>query len=525
MLRDAVLAVRGDVGEPHVLHRVVEVVGACPGGAEDLAPFPVALPQEAAARVGVCEGSAVEEGRGAEPVLVVVDRLLVGDDRVAVGQADRVAENRAVGGVALNDLVGGEFVVRGLRFVIRAVAARGAGERIAVERVGVDREDAVLVERFGDGVAHEQRRSVARGGVGDLVGVGVNGRDAHCPGAPGFLLDRGVAVAGQAGVARQGAGDEGCDAVRHDVARLGARTRRVVLVSRVAGQRLEVAHGHEGVGERGCVVQHVGDDVGELLRHGGAAALLDAQGLVAELVVVRVRPRAGVAPDEAGLTVAGGVRRVVPVVRPRPFPVPARGLGAVGLADDGVVALADAALLRADGPERAARQVVRGAGLGHDAVAPGGEVAGNRQARPDLGDVIEPHPVAVDVGEGLVRHDVVQSADLLEADMGRAAVDVHDLPRVLQRLRGGVVDRHPHAVLDVRDAEVAAARVAARDPPRAGLGRVGDGGVGVREELERGLGDVGRHVRREPHEPGDLPLHGRAERDAELQRTERGPLQ
>ena len=63
-------------------------------------------------------------------------------------------------------------MVRGLRFVIRAVAARGAGERIAGERVGVDREDAVLVERFGDGVAHEERRSVARGGVGDLVGVG-----------------------------------------------------------------------------------------------------------------------------------------------------------------------------------------------------------------------------------------------------------------------------------------------------------------------------------------------------------------
>ena len=28
MLRDAVLSVRGDAGEPHVLHRIVEMVGA-----------------------------------------------------------------------------------------------------------------------------------------------------------------------------------------------------------------------------------------------------------------------------------------------------------------------------------------------------------------------------------------------------------------------------------------------------------------------------------------------------------------
>ena len=358
MLDDAVLPVCGDVGEPHVLHRVVEVVRAGLGGAENLASLAVALPQEAAAGVGVRERGSVEVGGRAEAVLVVVDGLLVCDDRVIGGETRGAAEGRTVGGIGLYRLVSGECGRRGRR-PSRAGATALAYQLVVGERVGVDREGAVLGKGFRDRAAHEERRAVARGGVGDLVGVGVNGRDARCPSdavpngqdarcpsAPGFALDGGVAVAGEAGVAGEGAGDEGCDAVRHDVARLGARARRVVGMARVAVKRLVAAHGHEGIDEDRCVVQHVGDDVGEGLRHGGVSALLHAQGLVAVLVIVGVRPGAGVAPDEARLSVAARVLRVVPVVGLRPFHVPTVVFLAVCFTENRVVALAHAALLR-----------------------------------------------------------------------------------------------------------------------------------------------------------------------------------
>ena len=173
MLRHAVLPVRRDVGEPHVLHCVVEVVGAGLRGAENLASLAVALPQEAAAGVGVRERRAVKVGRRAEAVLLVIYRLLVGDDGVALRQANRLAKRRPVSRVRLCCLVGGELGHLGRGGQMGwAIPAGGAGQDAARKRVGVDREDAVLVERFGDGVSHEERRSLARVGVGDLAGIG-----------------------------------------------------------------------------------------------------------------------------------------------------------------------------------------------------------------------------------------------------------------------------------------------------------------------------------------------------------------
>ncbi len=49
--------------------------------------------------------------------------------------------------------------------------------------------------------------------------------------------------------------------------------------------------------------------------------------------------------------------------------------------------------------------------------------------------------------------------------------------------------------------------------------------VGMCEDLERVLGDVKRIVGREPREAGHLPLHGLAERDAELERVKRRALE
>ena len=66
----------------------------------------------------------------------------------------------------------------------------------------------------------------------------------------------------------------------------------------------------------------------QFVGRGGVAALLDPQGFVAVVVEVGVDPGAGVSVDEARLPVAGRMRRVVPVVRLRPFLATARGFGA-----------------------------------------------------------------------------------------------------------------------------------------------------------------------------------------------------
>ena len=54
--------------------------------------------------------------------------------------------------------------------------------------------------------------------------------------------------------------------------------------------------------------------MGEVVGHGRVSALLDAEDLVSEVVVVRVGPGAGVPPHEARLAVAAGMRGIVPVV-------------------------------------------------------------------------------------------------------------------------------------------------------------------------------------------------------------------
>ena len=294
---------------------------------------------------------------------------------------------------------------------------------------------------------------------------------------------------------------------------------------RIAGKRRKVTDGHERVRKDGGVVQLVRDDIRGAGRDRGASSLLDEQRLVSVLVVVHVLPRAGVAPDEARLAVSAGVRGIVPVVGLRPLPAQPRRFLPVGLADDGVVALADAALLDGYRREDVARRVRRGAGLALHAVAIVGEVVVGRKLCSHAGYVVEARPVAVGIRVGLVRHHVVQAADLLEANLRRAAVDVHDLPRVLQRLGVGFVDGDPHPVRNVLDAQVPPPRIVAHDAPRPGRDVVVGVRVRVLEELERRSGDADRPVRREPHEAGDLPLDRRAERDAELEGAEGRPLQ
>ena len=156
--------VPSQVGEPNFLIGVVEVVGAGLGGAEGRAVLAVARPEEAAARVGIGERGAVEVGGRAEAVLVVVDGLLVVDDRVVGGEARGAAEGRAVGGVEGGGLVGGQQSGQpGL--------TGQPGQHTAGERIGVDCEGAVFGERFGDRTAHEERRALARGGVVNRVGI------------------------------------------------------------------------------------------------------------------------------------------------------------------------------------------------------------------------------------------------------------------------------------------------------------------------------------------------------------------
>ena len=266
-------------------------------------------------------------------------------------------------------------------------------------------------------------------------------------------------------------------------------------------------------------------DIREAGRHWSITPLLDAQRLVPVLVVVGVGPGAVVPPDEARPAVAGGVRGVVPVVGLRPLPAQARRFLTVGLADDGVVAFADAALLDGYRREDIARRVRRGARLALHAVARVGEVVVCRELRSNAGYVVEAHPVAFGIRVGLVRHHVVQAADLLEANLRRVAVDIHDLPGVLEGLRGVFADGDPHAVRDVLQIEVASARIGTADLPDRARQGVRDVRVRMREQLERRLRDGDRPLGREPHEAGHLPLDRRAERDAELERAEGCPLQ
>ena len=88
---------------------VSQIVGAGLGGAEGRAVLAVAPPQEAAARVGVRLGRSVGVGRRTEAVDVVVGGAGGREERVTRGEARGAAEGRAVGGVALNDLVGEEW--------------------------------------------------------------------------------------------------------------------------------------------------------------------------------------------------------------------------------------------------------------------------------------------------------------------------------------------------------------------------------------------------------------------------------
>ena len=182
------------------------------------------------------------------------------------------------------------------------------------------------------------------------------------------------------------------------------------------------------------------------------------------------------------------MRGVVPVVGLRPLLATPGGFDADGFPQHGVVAVADAVLLDIDGRQHRAGRVRRGAHF-RQTFAVSGKVVVDRKTGRHAGDVVEASPVAGGIGEGLVGHHVVQAADLAESDLRRAAVFVHDLPCVLECVRGGVVDGDPHAVRDVLDAQVAAPPVGAYDAPDAGRGGVRNRGVGMGEELEGAFRD------------------------------------
>ena len=151
-------AVGRDVGKPHVLHRVVEPVPPGDRRPEGPAPFAVAAPEEAAARIRVRLRRAVVVCGGPEAALVVVHRHRLVYHRPAVGQALRLPQDKPVRVVHLDDLVRRELHRSAPPTPRQDDAAAGGGH------IG-HRPHAVLVHFLSRLPAHDERHAAGRHGI------------------------------------------------------------------------------------------------------------------------------------------------------------------------------------------------------------------------------------------------------------------------------------------------------------------------------------------------------------------------
>ena len=276
--------------------------------------------------------------RRAQPVLVVVKVALLVERHAACRVDAPLAQDAAVGGVRLGCLVCGEFTGH-------PRPPGRPGHDAAGERVGVDRESAILVEGFDCRAAKNEGNAGVGVGAGDFIGIGVNGRDARCPSAPGFALDGGEPVAGDVGVASSGAADERHGSVLDEVAGNGAGLVRVGGSGVVPFKRRVVADrgdGREPLAAQPLkdvlAVERIGVHVAKNpIRAPGAVVLVERQHGPSPGVVGAEPPRTGVAAFEPDVPVALRVVVVRVVRRERLVPVAAPVLlGVVRLADDGV---------------------------------------------------------------------------------------------------------------------------------------------------------------------------------------------
>ena len=319
------------------------------------------------------------------------------------------------------------------------------------------------------------------------------------------------------------------NAAAHNIARLAPGLAVVVGIGAVADKRLIGERGKEGVSEPGRVFKAVAcrrREVGWNLR---AVALLDAQDLEAVLVPFVVFPRGVVRPQEAKLPVPRGVCGVAPIVGEALDRADASLLAPVNLAQGRALPLAYYLRESLHLTEPCPGHVELSPRLRDRAVHVEGVDALKLLA--DASDVVSraPVPLAAIVVVGAfirpVLHDVVQAADLPDADFCRATANVHYLPGVLKRARGLRVHGDARAVLDLLYDKLPPALAGAGDCAGAPVGRDGRADVVPEQELERGRRDKHRPLGREIREPGDLALARHTRRDAELERAERRPFE
>ena len=275
---------------------------------------------------------------------------------------------------------------------------------------------------------------------------------------------------------------------------------------------------HKCILEGGCVVQHVRDDIREILPgHLRLPALFDTERFVTLFVVIHIDPRTGIAPHKTRLAMPCEMRRIVPVVGIGRNRVASGPLLAQNLAHDGVLAFADACTLRRDTTDPSPVGVRRLAYLALHPVAIIGEVVVDIESGAHPCDVVEADPVAILIRERLVGHHIVQPADLLETHHFLVPSDIRDLPRMFEFPGMRFADFNAHALVDFLDAEVASTGISADYPAHSGRNGVRNGRGRMLLKLEYVSRYVNRPIGRNPYESCDLPLYRISKRNSEFE--------